>query len=422
MALAGFNFGLFIVPMEKELGISRAMFGWALTARQLSSAATSPLLGRIIDSYGARVPLIVATLITMLGMCLMPFIEFDWQMVVVFAVMGALGYLGPGALVIVTPVAKWFVQNRARAMSIVSIGAPIGAILFIPLTQVFIDIWGWKGAWFGLAAVGGAIVLPLALFVRRQPEDMGLRPDGLSLRAEGEASEGVAERTEGQPDDEESWTTSEALRTTTFWQLVIVFSLVMLGMSSVGLHRIPHFDDQGIDPTLISIGIALDATAATVGTLVVGVFMQRWPARYVGSVGLATIAVSILLTIYATNAPMMFISMISFGLSLGALLLLQNFLWADYFGRKYAGGVRGAAMPVTLIFSSAGPPAAGYVNDATGSYNPIWWVGLVLMLAGALVLLMTQPPKKGRSESVDRYRPVHRAERDDPITDLGLPT
>ena len=79
-------------------------------------------------------------------------------------------------------------------------------------------------------------------------------------------------------------------------------------------------------------------------------------------------------------------------------------------------------MPVTLIFSSAGPPAAGYVNDATGSYNPIWWVGLVLMLAGALVLLMTQPPKKGRSESVDRYRPVHRAERDDPITDLGLPT
>ena len=178
MALAGFNFGLFIKPMEAELGISRAMFGWALSARQLAAATTGPVLGRIIDRRGARLPLLVSTIVTIGGMCMLPLIDAGWQMVAIFLTIGIFGFAGPGALFIVIPVAKWFVRRRARAMAIMSVGAPVGAIIFIPLTQLFIDAWGWKAAWFVLAGLGGAIVIPLALFVRRQPEDMGLVPDG----------------------------------------------------------------------------------------------------------------------------------------------------------------------------------------------------------------------------------------------------
>ena len=368
MALAGFNFGLFIRPMEDELGISRATFGWALSARQLTAAATSPVLGRIIDRRGARAPLIVTILVTVTGMCLLPFIGQSWQLVAIFAAIGVVGYLGPGALVVVTPVAKWFVLHRARAMSIVSVGAPVGAVIFIPLTQLFIDAWGWETAWFALAALGMVIVLPLALFIRRQPEDIGLRPDGGGPPAQDHATS-VSVGTVGAS-DEESWTASEAIRTVTFWQLVMVFSLVMLGVSSVGLHRIPHFTDQGISPGLVSIGIAMDAAAATVGTLIVGGLMRRFELRYVGSIGLATVAIAILLTIYASNAPMMFLSMITFGFSLGTLLLLQNFVWADYFGRLHAGGVRGAAMPVTLIFSAAGPPVRATCRTSRAATTP----------------------------------------------------
>ena len=189
-----------------------------------------------------------------------------------------------------------------------------------------------------------------------------------------------------------------AIRTVTFWQLLLVFSLVMLGMSSVGLHRIPHFTDQGISARLVSLAVAADATAATVATLFVGELMQRYPVRYVGSIGLALIGGAILLTIYATTVPLMFLSMVVFGLSVGTMILLQNFVWADYFGRLQAGAIRGAGMPATLAFSAAGPPLAGYVNDSTGSYNPIWWAGMALMFAGALVLFLTQPPKRGPSE------------------------
>ena len=396
MALAGFNFGLFIRPMEAELGISRATFGWALSGRQLAAAATSPVLGRVVDDRGARLPLIVSTLVTVGGMCLLPFIGAGWQLIAIFSAIGLFGGAGTAGLFHVTPVAKWFVRLRPRAMSIVSVGLPLGAVVFVPLTQVLIDGFGWKTAWFLLAGLGAAVVIPLALLVRRQPEDLGLLPDGASqeptLSVEGTSSV-----------DEEIWTVREAIRTPTFWQLVLVFSLVMLAIGSVGLHRIPHFSDQGISASLVSIATGVDAAAATVGTLVAGAFMQRFAVRYVGAVGLACLGGALLLTIFSRNAPMMFVSMSVWGFFAGAMLLLQNFVWADYFGRAHAGAVRGYSMPITLLFSSAGPPAAGYVNDFSGSYNPIWWVGIFLLMGGALVLLLTNPPRhRGRPGEAGR--------------------
>ena len=46
---------------------------------------------------------------------------------------------GPGALVTSVPVLKWFVLNRGRALAFMSLGIPIGAMLFVPLTQYLID-------------------------------------------------------------------------------------------------------------------------------------------------------------------------------------------------------------------------------------------------------------------------------------------
>ncbi len=92
----------------------------------------------------------------------------------------------------------------------------------------------------------------------------------------------------------------------------------------------------------------------------------------------------------------MFASMISFGLGIGVMMLMQNYLWAEYFGRGHLGSIRGAVTPITLIFGGAGPPLAGYVRDATGSYTEVWLVSIGLMILGALVMAVTPPPERAR--------------------------
>ncbi|MBM3946249.1 MAG: MFS transporter, partial [SAR202 cluster bacterium] len=376
--------------------ISRQLFGWSQTARQVASAVTSPLIGKLIDRHGSRVLLAFAAAITGLAMVGLAFMQHGWLLVPLFGVMGLVGMGGPGSLVTAVPVAKWFVRKRGRAMSFMALGIPVGGVIFVPLTQLFIDGIGWRWTWVVMAAIGAGLIIPLSLWlVRRHPEDMGLRPDGdpspaLTAGRDGRRSGRAAPNT-----DEVSWTVKEAARSPAFWSLVVVFSLTMLAMSSVGLHRIPHFMDQGLDPRLVAYATALDALAAGVSTFALGMLVDRYPAQYVGAAGFGLLAFAIYLTIIADTTALMFAAMLTFGMGVGSLMLLRNFMIADYFGRKHLGGIQGVMMPITLVFGGAGAPLAGFIRDAIGTYNPIWWGGLGLMVAGGALLALTPKPVKG---------------------------
>jgi MFS family permease len=183
------------------------------------------------------------------------------------------------------------------------------------------------------------------------------------------------------------------MRSSTFWRLVVVFSMVMLATNSVGVHRIPSFMDRGLDPLLIAYATALDAAAAGLSTFAMGLLTRRVPARFIGAGGFLLLALASALTIGAADHAVMFVSMIVFGLGIGVLMLMQSLLWADYFGRQHLGSIRGAVMPITLIFGGLGAPVAGYVRDATGSYDLIWQAAILLMTIGAAVLAMTPSPQ-----------------------------
>ncbi len=392
MGMGSLNFGLFIKPMGDELGIGRATFGWASTARQVASAGTSPTVGSLIDRFGSRIMLPVAALVTLGAMIGLGYTNSAWQLILFFTLMGLVGMSGPGALVTTVPVMKWFVRNRGKAVAYTSLGIPIGALVFLPLTQVFIDAWGWRTAWVVLGIIGAGAIVPLSLvFVRRQPEDMGLLPDGDEPEVPG--ADGQFDPTAPRFSGEQAWTTSQAIRSLVFWRLVVVFSLVALGVGTVGVHRIPAFQDRGLSAGIISIAAALDAVAAGAATFAMGMLVRRVAVRYLGAAGFGFLAIASVLTIYTTNVPMVFASMIVFGLGIGGMMFLQNYIWAEYFGRAHLGSIRGLVMPITLIVGGAGGPVAGYVRDASGTYNQIWWAGVAVMAFGALIVAFTKAPE-----------------------------
>ena len=393
MAMGSLNFGLFIKPMGDDLGIGRASFGWAQTARHSASSVTSPIIGWLIDRFGSRVMLPVATLATGAAMVSLAYMSLPWHLITLFAVMGLVGMSGPGALVTSVPVLKWFVRERGRAIAFTSLGIPIGAVLFVPLTQFLIDGVGWQTAWVVLAIIGVAVIVPLsAVFVRRQPEDMGLLPDGAASPSTGD--NGPRGR---EPADEVSWTVQEAIRTSTLWRLVVVFCAVQLAVGTVALHRIAAFMDRGLDPTLISFATAFDAVCAGASTFAFGMLVRRVPARFLGGLGFSMLATASVMTVYATNLPIMFISMAIFGLGIGGMMFLQSFIWADYFGRESVGSIRGLVNPINLAVGGLGAPAAGYVRDITGSYDPAWWAGVALMTLSAVLTVVTPPPTRPKA-------------------------
>jgi MFS family permease len=382
IGLGTVNFGLFIKPMSEELGISRASFGAAQSLRQLAAAVSSPFVGILIDRYGARWMLAGAAATT--GACLVGLSQVSGagQMMGLFVLIGLAGYAFPGTLMTSVPVMKWFVRLRGRAIALMAIGIPIGAVLFLPLSQHWIDTLGWRQAWASLGLLGIAIVVPLSIvFIRRQPEDLGLEVDGGAEGGDGHA--GPLEHV---------WTLAEARRTPAFWVLASVFSALALAVGMIGLHRIANFMDRGIDPSLVAMATAFDAVIAGVVTLGVGWAGNRIRSQVLGAVGFGNLALSCSLTIYADEPVEMFIAMGLFGSGMGIVMYLQNVIWAEFFGRIHLGAIRGFTMPISLLVGAAGAPFAGYVRDVTGSYAPVWWGSTAVMILGGLTVLFARPP------------------------------
>jgi len=390
MSMAGPNYTLFIKPMADELGFSQAVFGWSVTVRLVAMAAFSPLLGPLLDRLGARGPLAVAGGVMGLAVIGLSLVSQPWHLIGLFAIMGLTGIQGGGMLYVSVPIAKWFIRRRGLAMSLGFIGGPIGFTLAVPLEQLLIDSIGWRDTWLILGSTGGIVTVLVALLVvRRRPEDMGLLPDG-ERRPRSDDAPVVSSR----PIEQYQYTRREAIHTRAFWLLAIAFGFQFFAGSAVGVFRVPFFQEKGFDPQVIALGLSVDAFSALLGALGVGFFLDRLSARYIGLAGFISLGLSVLLTITVGSTLQMFAASALLGLGFSILVVTQNQVWPNYFGRAHVGSIRGAALPVTFSLAAISAPLTGMFKDMTGEYFIAWWIALAGLAVAALLIFIVRPPTR----------------------------
>ncbi len=394
MATGTLNYGLFVLPMQRELDISRASFGWMQTTRRLSAGVLSFAVGSLIDRYGARVYICIAAVFIGGCLLLLSVSNHTWQFIALFGIIGMSGVAAPNGIVTSVPVAKWFSRRRGRALALSSAGLGIGGIAFLPVTQWLIDDYGWRATWQVLAVVFVLVSVPsAALFLRRAPEDMGLRMDGDP--PEGPSSHPATPGRIARSAAEPVWNVRQALRTGAMRKLIAVFAVSGIAQGGASFHRIPYFIERGFDPQVVSWSFSADAGGAVAMALVSGWLADRFPIRYVAAASFSGFIVAILLMISVSSAPMMFLSTLVFGCSVGGGMIVHSYIFAAYFGRQFLGAIRGIVMPMNLLSAGLGAPMVGYLHDYTGSYIWAWWTLLgVYGLAAALMLTAT-PPSKG---------------------------
>jgi MFS family permease len=380
--LAGPVISFFIPVMHAELGIPLFYFGLAMSARQLAFAFASPFLGRGIDRFGARPLLLLVSIIAGVTVFSLSFVESRWHLVLLIGLLGLIGLQGAGGeLYGSVVVAKWFKQNRGRAMSIIFLGMPVGIFFFTPLTQYVIAEFGWQFAWQAFGISGACLMFFGSILLRSAP-------------SESDCSESVdAAFTSRQPIQAgHQWTRSQAVRTSAFWKVSISFGILMFTISTVAMFRVPHFIDQGLSAEWVAVAFSAEALISAMVAIPVGMLIDRYPIRYLTAIGYSFAITMLLLTIYTDTKIELFIATASFGLGAASVIIIQNAIWPAYFGTENIGSVRGLAMPVTLIFATLGAPAAGWIRDTTGSFEPIWWFGICAMIISILLILSAKPP------------------------------
>ena len=398
VGLGAQTFGFFFKPMIEELGWSRSVMTGALLARDLVRAGTSPAFGYAVDRYGPR--FLMAGSAVVLGMSLMLLSQTReiWHFVLFYGVIGTFGIPGLGYSVVSPTIAKWFIRYRGRATGIATAGLNLGVVALTPLILFLIQEFGWRTAWFVLGFVPWIVVVPpCLLWLRRQPEDMGLLPDGATRDGgtdkDGENETGAVRQ---EPMVEVSWTVGQALRSPSFWLLVAYEVLSGMSIGALIIHRIPYTTDLGFSAVQAGISFGIYGVCAFAAKLVWGFLADRYSIWLLAIIALVASAVSIFAGVGSTSVWQFYGTFgVMYGLTGGSLVVIGPLLWAAHFGRAHQGTIRGVMSPFYLIASIGGPMFAAVVYDFLGSYDAAWRLFAVYFLVSALLVWLA-----GRTKNV----------------------
>ena len=252
--LQGYVTGVFLVPMSDDLDWSRTEFITAFTLAQFVMAATGALIGGVIDRHGGRRLMFGGIVLTVFGLLLTAQVTELWQWFALRGVMQGIGIGMAGPLVVSVTLSKWFVRRRGRAIGIAAAGFSLGGLFAPNVITPIVDAFGWRAGWRFLAVVTALVMVPAALAVRRQPEDYGYQPDG---RMEAEETHGARAMSAPVRLRSEGLTRGQALRTSSFWAVVLAFGLGGMGLLVLASQAIPYLTDSGFDRTTAAALVSL---------------------------------------------------------------------------------------------------------------------------------------------------------------------
>ncbi len=378
---------VFVGPMQDDTGWARASIMGALTVRWIVAGVGGLLLGFALDRRHGPVLLLVAgTLLDGGSMAALYWADSQFEFLLLFGVVGGLGSIGTGRLIVATLIPKWFVARRGIAMGIAATGSGLSAVVVSPVARIIVDSAGWRAGWVWLAAMTVALLLPLALFIRRSPEDIGLRPDGAPEAVAGSQEPSAA-------DQEHSATVGEALRSPTLWLLTIATSVGLFSMSTNASSMVPFFESVGFSSAVAASGLAVYGGFSAASRFMWGYLADRLSVRRAIVLQAVLTAGGIALHLSIQNEAMLFVVAAYQGLMLGGYVVLQPLIWPEYFGRRHLGAITGITQFFTTFVLAAGPLFAGAVFDATDAYTWAYRTLVGTWLLTAFLMLTVKPSR-----------------------------
>lgn len=386
---ATLTIAVFVFPMSEELGWSRTTIVGAASAAGIAAMFISPLAGWVQQRYGPRVLLTGSMLL--LGGSIM---SLRWaEGIVLFYLLFGIGrviFSSPVQIGAATVVAQWFIRKRGKATSILGVMHSFGMGFFPLFAQLIISASGgdWRAAWLWIGLSVWIVALPLTfLFLIRSPEDVGLLSDN------GEKTDGDREISDMSAEEVE-WSLHAAMRTPAMWMLALAGGMAFFIHTGVNIHQAAFLRDQGISANIAAAALTMLAVGTALGSILWGWMLDRISARYVYTMTISWLGLVALLFLLVDSAPLAFTVAILFGIGLGGLLVVPAVVFADYFGRKSLGGIRGATEPFVSGGQAIGGIGAGLIYDLSGSYNASFPVFTVVATIGALLIMFARKPAK----------------------------
>jgi MFS family permease len=372
IAMVGFgvrsSFGFFLDPMTVARGWNRETFAFAMALQNLLWGIGVPIASAVSDRIGPTKVIAFGALLYALGTVGMAEAESGIALNMAAGIVCGLGVAFTAFSIALAAIASVVgPEKRSLALGLGTAAGSFGQVIFSPIALGFITAFGWHSALWILGSIA-LVIVPLAVCL---PSVSATTSNEL---AKIEQSLGEAVK--------------EAARHRGFVLLAFGFFVCGFHVAFITVHFPAYIKDLGLDARVGVYAMSTIGLCNIFGSFIAGFVGQRWSKK--GSLS----------TIYFTRAIIIGILLMSpkteltiylFSIAMGLLWLatvpLTFGIVAQIFGIRYMATLVGLVFFSHQVGSFIGIWLGGYLYDTNGSYDPIWWAGIVLGVLAALIHL-----------------------------------
>jgi MFS family permease len=358
-----YSFGAFFAPMAAEFhaGSGATSVIFSITAfLWFTLGAVSGWAG---DRFGTKRVMAVGAVAMGAGLVLTSFVHDLWLGYLTYGIGVGVG-TACGYVPMVAAAGSWFERRQGLAIGVAVSGIGIGTLAGAPAATALIGLYGWRQTYL-IFGIGSLLVLGLCALLADRPVPAG------ALRLD----------------------LGRTLRSREFLVLYLSILLTSFGLFTFFVHLVPYAESRGIDRFAAASLLAVVGVFSTLGRLALGPVADRFGRLRTLQLAILAMAASYVIglsepsyTGLATFAAIM-------GAAYGGWVAISPSVLAELFGTDGLGGSTGALYTGAGIGALIGPPLAGFVVDATGSYRPAIAGAMVLEVAALAVILTLKPTR-----------------------------
>ncbi|HYF43393.1 MAG TPA: MFS transporter [Ramlibacter sp.] len=359
--------GLFLSPLNTATGLGLASISLAFAFGQLWWGLTQPFAGAMADKVGAGRVLLAGALLVALGTFITPYMTTTWGLIFAIGVLsaGGAGMAGPAVLMAATtrliPADK-----RGLATGIVNAGGSFGQFVMAPIAAALMVGVGWVSA---MQVMGLLVLLCL-------PAAFLLKGNSLQAAPAGQKVVGTREAI------------GTALRNRSYLLLAAGFFVCGFHVAFLATHLPGVVASCGLPTEWAGWSLAMIGLFNIVGSVAMGWAVGRWRMKSLLSLVYATRALAVVIFLLAPKTgPVMLVFAAVMGLTFLSTVPPTAGLVAKFFGPANMATLFGIVMLTHQVGGFLGAWLGGTVFEATGSYDWVWYVDIVLAVGAALVHL-----------------------------------
>lgn len=384
-----FTVSLFFDSFIAEFGLSRTAISSLYGLGTFIASTTLTYIGTRIDRHGNRFMGVVIASAFALALFGMSTISGPLPLLLgIIAIRG----LGQGSLYLVntTVIAEWFKRLRGRVLAMSMVSFALFQAVYVTWLQRTLATNDWRTVWVMLGAGVAIIVIPsIWLLMRDRPEDYGLQPDGAGVLDDASIAAEAAE-------DAAAYTLREAMTTPLFWVFIMGRLIPPAWGTGLILHQVSLFAALGYAaPAEVAAATYANMALISAGAAIAaGWLVDKLRPGWVMALQLGALAVAMMTATLMTAPWLLWVYALSFGITMGSGGVFDGAVWANLFGRKYQGSIRGFVSTGLVFGSAVGPVLFGISFDFFGGYEAVLWLGVALTAIAIPASLIVKPPRK----------------------------